>query len=209
MSEFWNTLSLVQKVFYFIAVPSTAILIFQTILTVIGFGNNELDDSTSFDSGDFSDTEFDIDGPDGDPVTESGFRLFTIKGLVAFFAIFGWTGIVILANGGTTLTASLVAFVAGLAAMAAVGAILYSFSKLEADGTLNVRNAVGHTATVYIPILPNRKPGGKVQLILQEQLRELPAVTDSAEIIPYGTSVTVVSVDKNDVLVVSPIKVNV
>jgi len=216
MTEFWNALTLVQKIFYFIAVPSTAVLIFQTILTVIGIGNGSFDDTdVDFDGAvdaeaDFDGVDLDADGdfdpdPDVDEFHASGFRLFTIKGIVAFFAIFGWTGIVILAKGGSTLLASIVSLIAGSIALIGVAAALYAFSKMQSDGTLNIRNAVGHTGTVYIPIAPDRKPGGKIQLILQDELRDLPAITDFHTAIPTGTSVVITAIGENDSLVVTPI----
>lgn len=217
MQEFWNALTLVQKVFYFIAIPSTAVLLLQTILTVIGLGNGVFDDAdVDFDGSvdadaDFDGVDLDADGdgdfdpdPDVDDFHASGFRLFTLKGIVAFFAIFGWTGIVILAKGGSALLASLVAFLAGFAALVGVAVILYSFTKLQSDGTLDVRGAIGKTGTVYIPILPDRRPGGKVQIVLQDELRDLPAVTDAAAMIPTGTSVEVVGIGDNDALIVIP-----
>jgi len=218
MQEFWNALTLVQKVFYFIAVPATAILIFQTVLTIIGIGNGGFDDGdvdfdgavdaeTDFDGIDLdagdADTDFDPD-PDVDEFHTSGFKLFTIKGIVAFFAIFGWTGIVILAQGGSTLLASVIAFLAGTAALVAVSAILYGFSKMESSGTLNVKNAIGKIGTVYIPIAPDRKPGGKIQLVIQDELRDLPAITDAHTAIPTATSVQVVAIGENDALIVVP-----
>ena len=217
MQAFWNALTLVQKIFYFIAVPATAVLLMQTILTIIGIGNGAFDDAdVDFDGAadaetDFDGIDLDADGdgdfdpdPDVDEFHASGFKLFTIKGIVAFFAIFGWTGIVILAKGGSTLLASLVAFLAGTAALIGVAAVLYTFSKMQSDGTLNVKNAIGKTGTVYIPILPDRKPGGKVQIVLQDELRDLPAITDANTTIPTGTAVEVVAIGDNDALVVMP-----
>ena len=211
MFEFWETLTLVQKVFYWIAIPSTAVLILQTILTVIGIGNGGSDHvelslgDEPQDVPDFHDLQFD-DAQSADDVNDSvepgGFRLITIKGIVAFFAVFGWTGIVVLAKGWSILWTTVIAFQAGLLALTGVAAILYAFSRIQSDGTLQLEHAIGQTATVYIPV--SRKPGGKVQIFLQEQLRELPAITYMASVLPTGSMVTITDVEQDTTLVVIP-----
>ena len=53
MIAWWNDLSIVQQVFYLIAIPSTVILLIQTILLLFGFGHDsEADVDHDVDAGD-------------------------------------------------------------------------------------------------------------------------------------------------------------
>ena len=40
MFEWWNALSTIQQVFYILAIPSTIILVLQTILLLFGIGGD-------------------------------------------------------------------------------------------------------------------------------------------------------------------------
>lgn len=152
----------------------------------------------------------DQDLPDGrtyvDPADKahgSGFRLITMQGVIAFFCIFGWTGLLFLKGGLPIWGASLLAFVCGFAALFLMGLALWGMQKIQADGTLNVRYALGRSGEVYIPIPAERKEPGKVMVEVQDQLMEFEAVTDEAEKIPTGTQVTVIGITKGTTLIVT------
>ena len=68
------------------------------------------------------------------------FTILSVRSIIAFFTFFGWTGVLVLNAGGTTLTAIGAASVAGLLAMLLVGYLIYLFSKLSQDGNLNIDN---------------------------------------------------------------------
>ena len=81
--------------------------------------------------------------------------------------MFGWTGIACVegtefSSFGIIVLSSL----AGIAMMVVMGAIFYSASKMTSSGNINIKNAIGTNATVYVPI-PERRTGyGKINVTI-------------------------------------------
>lgn len=64
----------------------------------------------------------------------SGLHMFSLRGIVAFFCIFGWLGLTMVSNGTEEWLAVLVAFIGGFLAMLGVAFLLKALSKLQSDG---------------------------------------------------------------------------
>jgi hypothetical protein len=179
----WDGLNSIQQIYWAIAIPFTLIFLIQTVLTFVG---GEID------------TDMDIDG-DGD----IGFQFFTIKNLVAFFTIFGWTGIACLDSGLSMIAVILSSLIAGLIMMSLMAAIFYFFSKLTASGTMNIQNAVGGVGEIYLTVRAKRGNIGKVSLMVQGSLRELEAITDDDEDLKNGMVINVKEVINGNLLLIS------
>ena len=196
MVEWYNALSQLERIFSYIAFPATLILVLQLILLLIGLGG----DHTDVDSG-MADGSHDNDGSfaDGD----DGLHIFSIRGIVSFFAVFGWTGMLVSKNtDGNVFLSIIIAFAAGTLTMVALAYLIKSFLKLQSDGTLDYKNALGLPATVYITIPPARSEKGKINTILQGRYIEAEAVTDEETPIRFGEEVTVIGLSGNNTLVV-------
>ena len=196
--EWWNALDTVSQVFFCIAVPATLVLLIQTIMLLIGIG----DDADGFGDGDAIDIGNTADGIFGeDSVSETpdvsgleGLRIFTVRGIVAFFVVFGWAGLA-MQDAGVHLGITLpVAALGGFAMMVALAFLFRAVMKLRSDGNIDNRNAVGTSGKVYLTIPPARSGSGKVQVLIQDAFVERDAVTDEAEPIPTGTEVVVIGV---------------
>ena len=215
MIDWWNSLTLAMQVFYCIAIPATLILVIQTILMFFGFGEDGDADGADLDV----DADMDVDGaPDDLPgegifgentVAEvdtefdiNGLRLFTLRGIVAFFVVFGWVGVAMLSAGVALWITALVSFVCGFAMMLALAFLMRAMMKLRNNGNLDLRNAVGTAGRVYLTIPPARSGSGKVEILLQGSLVEREAVTDETEAIPTGSEIVVISVSAGNTLVV-------
>lgn len=131
-----------------------------------------------------------------------GFKFFTIRGIVAFFSIFGWTGSAMVGSANPIMT-FVVAFLAGLAAMTLVGLAFYAILQLQSKGNLDYRYSIGTQGEVYIPIPKQRSGMGKVNVVFQERLVEADAVTDEEEKMETGTRIRVVGLLGNNVLLIS------
>ena len=192
MVEWYNALSQLEKIFSYIAFPATLILVIQLILLLFGLGG----DHTDIDDGsDFSHDGF-LDGDDG-------LHIFSIRGIVSFFAVFGWTGMLVSkSSGGNVFLSIIIAFGAGFLTMLALAYLIKSFLKLQSDGTLDYKNALGLPATVYITIPPARSEKGKINTILQGRYVEVEAVSDEETPIRFGEEVTVIGLSGNNTLVV-------
>ncbi|MEN8137810.1 MAG: hypothetical protein ABFR62_05195 [Bacteroidota bacterium] len=186
LSDWYASMPLFERVYWYIAFPFTIVFIFQVILTLIGGDVDDLD------------TDSDIDGG-------VGFQFLTLKNFIAFLTVFSWTGIAgIHSNLGNFLTVVL-SVVSGLIMMFIMAYIVYSMSKLTEDGTWKIRNAIYKTGIVYLTIPAKMEGVGKIQIDVQG-LKTLDAITnDSAELIT-GTIVTVVDVNDSDILIVSDSK---
>lgn len=192
-----------QAVLYIVAVPSTVILLIQTILLLFGIGGDEADVDFDADNG--------IDGVFGDDVVDyadvpdvSGLRLFTVRGLVAFFAVGGWSGIAALQLGASKIVAGIAALLMGFAALLLV-AVFFKFAmKLQQNGNLNFSAAVGKSGEVYMTVPAKGEGKGKVNVIVQERLVELEAVTECDRALRFGEAIKVIRLAGSNTVVVEP-----
>lgn len=191
MLAWWNGLTLTAQVFAAIAVPATAIMVLQSILALLGIG---------------MDTDIDGDGvPDAD-VDHDGLGLISIRGLVAFFSVGGWTGYVAETGGLPLIVSVLLALAAGLLALFGVALLFKSVYRLQASGNLSIENAVGKTAKVYLPIPPKGAGQGKISVLVQDRLVELDAVNEESRPLPTGESVLVCCVADSQTVSVKGLK---
>jgi len=190
MKEFFTQLSTLEQTYWIIALVGSAVFIVIFFLTFIGGADSDMDTNAS---------EFQAD--DGGV----GFQFFTFKGIVAFFTIFGWTGITCLNNGFSSTATIIIATIAGLIMMVITSSLFYWMHKLAESGTLNINNAVGVIGEVYLPIGAERSKMGKVQIKVQGSLRELEAITDELEDLKTGAMVKVSKIVSAEILLVEKI----
>ena len=98
----WNAMERAEKIYWLIAVPFTAIFFVQLILTFIGGGDTDHITETAD-----HDTSFDHDHG-------IGFQFLSVKNLIGFFTIFGWTGIAMLKGGHSIGSTVLISTISGL-----------------------------------------------------------------------------------------------
>jgi membrane-bound ClpP family serine protease len=91
--------------------------------------------------------------------------------------------------------------VCGAVMMLVVAKMIQATAKLAENGTLNLKNAIGETATVYVPIPPKNQGTGKITMQLQGRFCELDAVNLGEEMLKTGSQVLVSDV-VGDTLVV-------
>jgi len=132
----------------------------------------------------------------------TGIHLFTLQGIIAFFSVFGWSGLAMLKSGLPSAASMAIAIALGLLAMLVIALIFRGMMKLQQDGSINIRNALGKSGTVYMRIPAKRENNGKISIVVQEQLIEVNAVTDGEETLRPGTEVTVVGISNNNTLIV-------
>lgn len=198
MINWWNGLELVQQIFALIAIPSTAILIIQTVLQLIGIGGDDVPE--------------DIDGdgiPDSDldaaAAADDGLSLFSIRGILSMLCITGWLGVGLLETALPDWAAILIAVAAGVATLIGIAFLVRGIYKLQSSGNIDISNAIGKVAQVYIPIPAAGAGSGKVTITLQEKFCEYTAITAAAEALKTGSYVRVVSVSDGGVLLVEPL----
>ena len=190
MIAWWNSLETAQQIMALVAIPSTLIMLIQTILLLVGFGGEADTDG---------DDVFETNDMEGD-----GLALFSVRGIVSMLTVFGWAGVAFW-DLMSPLPAILLATALGLLTLFGMAYLMRAVSKLQASGNIDVENAVGKVAKVYIPIPPAGKGTGKVTVTLQEKYSELSAITTSEQKIATGSFVRVVAVDGTGILLVEPL----
>ncbi len=211
MQAWWESLSQVQHVLYCIAVPSTLILVLQMLLTMFGGqgdGGVDVSDTSGLDLTVDAGADADIAGdvPDivhdgGNPSDFGNLKLLTLQTIVTFLTVFSWVSIVCVGSGMKTLPSVLLGAVCGAVMMLIVAKMVQMSSKLVENGIINLKNAIGETATVYLQVPPKGNGEGKVTMLLQGRFGEFDAVNAGSRPLPTGTQVLVTDV-LGDALVV-------
>ena len=187
MTEFFTGMSSLEKTYWITALLGSIIFIIIFIMTFIGA---DIDGDLDIDG------DFDVD--DGG----IGFQFFTFKNVVAFFTIFGWTGVTCLDNNMASGTTLIISVIAGVIMMFATSALFFWISSLAESGTLQINNAIGQIGEVYLPIGANRSKIGKISIKVQGSLRELEAITDDDEDLKTKTIIKVIEVISAELLLV-------
>jgi hypothetical protein len=189
MELWWTSLDLYLKIMWGMAIPISVIFIIQMIMTFLGMG----------DHADVSgDTDVDAD-------TQVPFQLFTFRNFVNFFLGFAWTGISLYEAIANKVWLTLLAVFIGLVLVTIVMAILYALSKTVQSGNIDINNAIGKTATVYFTIPAAGKGTGKIQMSIQQAVREYDALSEAEQPTPTGSIVRVKAVIDPHTLLVANI----
>lgn len=190
MGEFFSDMSTLQMVFWITAILGSCVFVVLFALSLIGVDSDaELD------------TDLEIEGDMG-----MGIQFFTFKNTMAFFTIFGWTGIVCLDNGYSNGMATFIAVLSGLAMMVLMAFLFLWISKLAESGTLKIENAIGNVGEVYLSIGANRSRMGKISIDVQGSKRELSALSDENEDLKQGDVIKVTQVITGEILLVEKLK---
>lgn len=187
-STWWQTKPAFEQIFWAFALLFSLFFLLQLVMSFIG-GDSDV-------SG--GDADHYVGDDDG-----AGHQFFTIKNLVAFFTIFGWTGVAAIQGGMSKGVTIGMAVLAGSLMVVMMMILFRSMNKLKQSGTLQMKNAVGIIGETYLFIPPAREGFGKVHLKVQGSLHELQAITDDTEKIATGKLVKVVDVVNDNVLLVT------
>lgn len=188
IAEWWSALDLFMKILWGIAIATSLIFLVETILTFIGI-DHEMD------------TDFDM--ADGSFEADASMNLYTFRNLVNFLLGMSWTAILLKSSITSTALLMVIAVIAGGLLVFAVMWMFRWLSQMQQSGNIDVfKHAVGCQGKVYLTIPAARSGAGKVQITINESVREYDAVTDSDTAIKTGTPVRVVeALDASTLLV--------
>lgn len=221
--EWWNSLGLAGQIFACVAIPSTLVLLIQTVMMFLGLGDDadadgigegadfigegtdipddlpdDIPDSTP--EGIFGDGDADFDDIDASGL--DSLRIFTFRGIIAFLVVFGWVGVA-MAGGGAALYITIpVSTLCGASMMLFIALMMRGVMRLRSDGNTDNRNAIGTAGVVQLTIPAARAGMGKVHLMLQGSYVERDAVTDEDSPLPTGSEIVVIGVSGQTTLVV-------
>ena len=190
MIAWWNSLELIQQIFAIIAIPSTVIMIIQTVMLVIGMAGG---------------SDADVDDDIGDDVGDDGLALFSIRGIVSMLAVTGWCTVAFIESGLNQVLSVVISLALGIATLFGIAYLLKAIYRLQSSGNIDAGNAVGKVGKVYIPIAAKAEKAGKITITVQEKFCEMDAITTASETLKTGSYVRVVAVDDSGMLVVEPL----
>lgn len=206
--------------FYWVcAVLGGTVIVCQFLLGLLGFGeHHDLDGSGGdidhglggHDAGGHDASAHDGGGHDGsghdgavgqDSLSSWFVGVLSFRTVIAGITFLGLTGLAAHAQGVHPAGSLALALAAGTTALYAVAWTMRSLSRLRADGTARIRNAVGSPAVVYLAVPGHRAGKGKVTVSLQNRTMEYAALTDH-DALPTGASVQVVAIVDSETVAV-------
>ncbi len=199
---FWDTLTTLGKIYWIIAIPSTAIFVIIFLLSLIG-ADKDVDSHIDF-SGHIG-LEQDIHAGEVSGHMGFGDYFLSFKAIMSFLTMFSWIGIAGLSANLLPIITIIISLFAGLIMMTAISALLYYMSRLQYSGTMEFKNAIGQIGDVYITIPANKSAVGKVQVKVQGSLRTLDAVTEENEDLKPNTDIEILNVLENNILLVKKV----
>lgn len=171
------------KAFWYIALPVSLFFSLQTIMTFVGL----------------SDGETDMDSDTGD--VEMPFEIFTLRNLINFLLGFSWTGISFYNTIENKTTLIVVALIVGLLFVAIFFLLIKQILKLSENNSFKIESTLNQTAQVYLTIPAEKSGRGKILISIKGAYHELDAMTVASEKILSNTSVKVVAIENNVLIV--------
>lgn len=178
----WEQLPALAKFFWIIAIASSVIFL---VLLILSFLATDLD-NVDIDAGHL---DLDVSGV-----------FLNSKSILAFLIMFGWAGVVAFSIFKSFTWIIVFAIFFGILGLLVAALILWGLYKLKEEGTLDLNNAIGKTGTVILRIPPKMQGKGQVQVVIQNSLRTLDAMTEENEIIPSGKEIQIIDIIGDNVL---------
>lgn len=188
MTQFFASLTVLELILFVLAAIASLVLVVQIILMLIGIGaggDSDFDNIDDFDGGD-------------------GIALFTVKGIVAFFSIGGWSGLAASKGGIPPWAVIIIAFAAGSAALVGISFLMRAAMKLQSNGIMDYTTAIGNSAKVYLTVPPRGNGVGKINVMIQGRYVEADARTEQDKAIRTDSLVRVVGYE-NEVFLIEVI----
>jgi membrane-bound ClpP family serine protease len=171
------------KAFWYIALPVSLFFGLQTIMTFVGLSGGETD----------------MDSDAGD--VELPFEIFTLRNLINFLLGFSWTGISFYHSIQNKTVLIITSVLVGLLFVAIFFFLIKQILKLSENNSFKMEDTLHKTAQVYLTIPEVKSGKGKVLISIKGSFRELDAMTLSNEKIPSNTSVKIVAIENNVLIV--------
>jgi hypothetical protein len=207
MTNWWDGLVGVEKIFWIMAIPSTVLFVFQMILLVFGL---DIDGDGDFDfhdmntgSGEINDFDLNHEGEFSFSDVKSSsipLKLITLRNIIIFATIFSWSGITFLEKGKDLFFTIVISIVLATSVIVIITAIFAVLIRLQEKGNINIKNAINKKGKVYLTIPEKEKGVGKIQITFQGRYQVVEAIT-FGEALKTGTDIKVTGI-KNGMLLV-------
>jgi len=184
MNAWWSALNLPMQMFYIIGIVAAFVLVIEVFLTLFG-----LDHHNAIDG---------LDHPDG-------LGLISVRTITGFFFGFGWSGAIAMRSGLGLPLAIVIALAVGAAFLLSLYALLRGLFSLRASGTLDYKNAIGQTGTIYITTPAGFSGPGQVEVLIQGRLQVISCMTRHTAALPPQAKVKIIAQVDQGTLEVEPL----
>ncbi|MDY6418705.1 MAG: NfeD family protein [Bacteroidales bacterium] len=201
-----------MKVLWAVTLSASLVFVIQTVMTFLGAaGDTDFDINTDMDTAgpsDIGDGSVDV-GADVETGESghlgTGMNLLTFRNFINFLIGFGWTAILLKDSIPATGLRMLIAILVGIVLVAIVMLLFKWLTDMQQSGNINVfKSAVDCEGTVYLTIPGERAGEGKVQITINNSVREYAAVTDGPTL-KTGQRIRVVEAISSNTLLVEEI----
>lgn len=212
MTEWWNNLTQLTRIFYGAAAFFSVFFVWQLIAAIIGLEGDDgsVDDVDAADGADAVEGDIDHtydsfeDGAETDAAeTTMSFKLLSIRSIITFFTLFTWGSALYLNRGDGLSRAMGISAIWGLVGMLSVALIFWAMRKMTQSGTSNLNTCVGTDGTVYVDIPEGGF--GEVKVSVSDVVTHVKARAADGASIPANTAVHVVKRTGKTTVSVEPI----
>ena len=208
MIDWWNSLEPAMKVLWAVTLSASLVFVIQTVMTFLGAaGDSDFDINSDVDPGaGTADGSLDVDAAAHEAAhSGSGMNLLTFRNFINFLIGFGWTAILLQKSVPATGLRMVIAIAVGVVLVVLVMLLFKWLTDMQETGNINVyKSAVDCQGTVYLTIPGERAGEGKVQITINNAVREYAAVTDGPTL-KTGQRIRVVEVVSSNTLLVEEI----
>ncbi len=190
IATWWSSLTVIMKILWAVTLSASLVFVIQSVMTFLGLGGDTDLDAGGIDGIDTIDGDVDPGSFDADP----GMNLYTFRNLINFLLGFGWSAILLQDSINSTALLLIISVLVGVGLVVLVMYLFKWLYGMQSSGNINVfESAVGCQGKVYLTIPGQRKGQGKVQISINNAIREYDALTEGDDL-PTGTSINVVEV---------------
>jgi len=200
-----SDLTWIEIIYWAATIIGGTLFLLRTIMMLIGggFGHDDFDTHIDGDFGFDHDHHMDVNHVDSIADSDFSFKLLSLQGLTAFFVMFGLVGLALLRANLAIIITIIGGSFAGLFAVWFISLLFFQMKRLQSDGTVKIRNAIGQSGSVYL-VIPSQG-SGQVQVVVQGGLKVFDAISAQKEKILTGEKVRVTGIIDNNTLVVEKI----
>ena len=191
-----------------IALVGTVFFVVKLGLQMAGIGG-DVDADADGDAGDGDAGDGDGDGDAADseggdhvPATVQTLHLFSIHGIALGLGLGGWSALGLFRSTESVVIASIGALVIAFVAMFVHAKTMRALLSLQEVHRVNLKDAIGQIGEVYLTIPKYGEGCGKVNLVLNEALKEYDAMSRDDTPIPSGSKVRIMEVNEDGVFIV-------
>lgn len=179
LADWWSEQTLSLQIFWAMGIFAFVLIAFQAVLGLLAGHDGDVSTDAGHDSGGY----------------------LSLKSIAALLLGLGFGGVIAIQHGYGAPVAAAFGLVLGLVIAACYVVFMRFIYSFRSDGTMVLKEAIGHNGTVYMRIPAENAGAGEIQVSFSGRRKNIKAYTTGPEL-ATGTDVRVVSLRGENALVV-------